>query len=90
MKEVSKNIGTGLVFFLASGCVMSLGAMIYGLIIAIPTCSGWKAIGLAAGCLFVAWIAVSLIYCMGAIPNDTIDRLKRKIADSEDIEDDLQ
>ena len=84
MKEFFKNLGTGLIFFLVSGCTMGFCAMIYYSIIAIPTCSGWEAIGLAITCLIVTWMVFSLIYAMGLIPNDTIDRLKKKIAELEE------
>ena len=53
MKEFFKNLGTGLIFFLVSGCAMGFCAMTYYSIIAIPTCSGWEAIGLAITCLIV-------------------------------------
>ena len=84
MKEFFKNIGTGFIFFVLSVCVLLLATPVYYGILAIPTCSGWEAIGLAITCLIVTWMVFSLIYTMGLIPNDTIDRLKRKIAELEE------
>lgn len=90
MKEFFKNLGTGLLFFLASGSAMCFGVALYYGITAIPNYSGWEAIGLLVTCLLLGFMAVFIIHCMGVIPNDTVDRLKRKIADLEDTEDDLQ
>ena len=89
MKEFFKNLGTGLIFFLISGCAMCFGLALYYGITAIPNCSGWEAIGLLVTCLLLGFMVGFIIYCMGVIPNDTVDRLKRKIADLEDTEDDL-
>ena len=89
MKEFFKNLGTGLIFFLASGCAMGFGLVLYYGITAIPNCSGWEAIGLLVTCLLLGVMVVFIIHCMGVIPNDTVDRLKRKITELEDTEDDL-
>lgn len=89
MKEFFKNLGTGLIFFLTSGCAMCFGLAFYYGITAIPNCSGWEALGLLGTCLLLGFMVVFIIHCMGVIPNDTVDRLKRKIADLEDTEDDL-
>ena len=89
MKEFFKNIGTGFIFFVLSVCVLLLATPVYYGILAIPTCSGWEAIGLAITCILMTGIVVFVIHCMGVIPNSTIERLERKIADLEDIEDDL-
>lgn len=89
MKEFFRNIGTGFIFFVLSVCVILLGTPVYYGIIAIPTCSGWEAIGLAIACILMTVMVVFVIHCMGVIPNDTIDRLERKISELEDTEDDL-
>ena len=89
MKEFFKNLGTGLLFFLASGSAMCFSVALYYGITAIPNCSGWEAIGLLVTCLLLGFMVVFIIHCMGVIPNDTVDRLKRRIADLEDTEDDL-
>jgi hypothetical protein len=89
MKEFFKNLGTGLLFFLASGSAMCFGLAFYYGITAIPNCSGWEAIGLLITCLLLGFMVGFIIYCMGVVPNDTVDRLKRKIADLEATEDDL-
>jgi hypothetical protein len=84
MKEFFKNLGTGLIFFLLSGCAMCFGSAIYFGITAIPNCSGWEAIGLAITCILIGFMIVFIIYCMGVIPNDTIGHLRRKIAELEE------
>lgn len=89
MKEFFKNLGTGLLFFLASVSALCFSVALYYGITAIPNCSGWEAIGLAITCILMTIMVVFVIHCMGVIPNDTIARLKRKIADLEDTEDDL-
>ena len=89
VKEFFKNIGTGLLFFLLSASAMALGGFIYIGITAIPSCAGWEAIGLAVICIIMGVMAVAVITSMGVIPNETVDRLKRKIAELEDTEDDL-
>ena len=89
MKEFFKNIGTGLLFFLTSGCAMCFCLALYYGITAIPKCSGWAAMGLLVTCLLLGFMVGFIIYCMGVVPNDTVDRLKRKIAELEDTEDDL-
>ena len=89
MKEFFKNIGTGFIFFVLSVCALLLATPVYYGIKAIPTCSGWEAIGLAITCILMTGMVVFVIHCMGVIPNDTIDRLKRKISELEDTEDDL-
>ena len=90
MKEFFKNLGTGLLFFLTSVSAMCFGIALYYGITAIPNCSGWEAIGLLGTCLLLGFMVVFIIYCMGVIPYDTISRLKRKIAELKDTEDDLQ
>ena len=70
-----------------------LGGFIYIGITAIPSCAGWEAIGLAVICIIMGVMAVAVITSMGVIMgvilNETVDRLKRKIAELEDTEDDL-
>lgn len=89
MKEFFRNIGTGFIFLVLSVCTMLLATPVYYGIRAIPTCSGWEAIGLAIVCILMTGMVVFVIHCMGVIPNSTIDRLERKIAELEDTEDDL-
>lgn len=89
MKEFFKNLGIGLIFFLISGCAMCFCLVLYYGITAIPNCSGWEAIGLLGTCLLLGFMVGCIIYCMGVIPNETVDRLKRKIADLENVDDDL-
>ena len=84
MKQFLKNLGTGFLFFLLSFCSSCFGLVAYYGFSAISETSGWTAIGLC----FVAVVMVLMmgytIYCMGLIPNDTVERLKRKITELEE------
>lgn len=84
MKEFFKNLGTGLIFFIVS-CVSSCFCLVayYGLT-AVSRVSGWEAIGLCFVAVVMLFMFGNIIYCMGVIHNDTIDRLKRKIAELEE------
>jgi hypothetical protein len=60
-------------------------AAYYGFV-AISEASGWTAIGLCFVTVVMAFMMGLLIYCMGLIPNDTVERLKRKITELEEKE----
>lgn len=88
MKRFFKNLGTGILFFLISCCCSCLGVAAYYGFTSIGSCTGWEAIGLCFVAMVMVFMAVLTVYCMGVIPNDTIDRLKQKVKDLEDTEDD--
>ena len=86
MKQFFKNLGTGFVLFLLSCCSSCFGIAAYYGFIAVSETVGWTAIGLCLVAVLMALIMGCLIYCIGLIPNDTIERLKRKISELEEKE----
>jgi hypothetical protein len=86
MKQFLKNLGTGLLFFLLSFCSSCFGLAAYYGFVAISETSGWTAIGLCLVSIVMALIMGFLVYCMGLIPNDTIESLKGKITELEEKE----
>jgi hypothetical protein len=88
MKRFFKDLGTGIIFFLIYCCCSCFGVAAYYGFTSIKSCTGWETIGLFLVSVVMVLMAVSLIYWMGVIPNDTIERLKQKIKDLEDTEDD--
>ena len=84
MKQFLKNLGTGFLFFLFSFCSSCFGIAAYYGFVAISETSGWTAIGLCLVAVVMIFSMGFLIYCMGFIPNDTIERLKCKITELED------
>lgn len=88
MKQFLKNLGTGFLFFLLSFGSSCFGIAAYYGFVAISETSGWEAIGLCIVAVVMTLAMGFIIYCMGLIPNDTIERLKCKITELEDVEDD--
>ena len=86
MKQFLKNLGTGFLFFLLSFCSSCFGIAAYHGFVAISETSGWTAIGLCLVAVVMTLTMGFLIYCMGLILNDTIERLKRKITELEEKE----
>lgn len=86
MKQFLKNLGTGFLFFLLSFCSSCFGIVAYYGFTSIGSCTGWEAVGLCVVAIVMVLMAVFLIYCMGLIPNDTVERLKHKITELEEKE----
>ena len=84
MKQFLKNLGTGFMFFMLSFCSSCFGLAAYYGFLAISETSGWTAVGLCFVTVVMAFMMGYTIYCMGLIPNDTIERLKRKITEQEE------
>ena len=89
MKKFLKYLGSGFLFFLMSGCCSMFGIAAYNGFVAIGTCGGWEAIGLCCVSCLLTFFALLLIYCMGLIPLDSLERYKQRVKDLEDyLEDD--
>ena len=86
MKQFLKNLGTGFLFFLLSCGSSCFGIAAYYGFVAISEASGWTAIGLCLVSVVMTLAMGFFIYCMGLIPNDTVERLKRKITELEEKE----
>lgn len=84
MKQFLKNLGTGLLFFLLSFCSSRFGLAAYYGFSAISETSGWTAIGLCLVSVVMVLMMGSLIYCMGLIPNTTVESLRHKITELEE------
>lgn len=88
MKQFLKHFITGVLFFLMSvGCSCFGIAAYYGFS-AVVNCTGWESVGLCLVSTLLTFLAGFVIYCMGVIPNDTIERLNQKIKELEDMKDD--
>ena len=86
MKQFLKHFITGVLFFLMSvGCSCFGIAAYYGFS-AVVNCTGWESVGLCLVSTLLTFLAGFLIYCMGLIPNDTVERLKCKITELEEKE----
>ena len=95
MKKFLKYLGSGFLFFLMSGCCSIFGIAAYNGFAAIGSCGGWEAIGLCSVSCLITFFALFLIYVMGLIPLDSLERYKQRleryeqrVKDLEDREDD--
>ena len=87
MKKFLKYFGSGLLFFIMSvGCSM-FGTAAYNGFVAIGTCEGWEAIGLCGVSCLLTFFALFLIYVMGLISLDSLERYKQRVKDLEDRND---
>lgn len=86
MKQFLKHFITGVIFFLMSVVCSCFGIAAYYGFIAVSETSGWESIGLCLVSTLLTFLAGFIIYCMGFIPNDTIESLKRKITELEEKE----
>lgn len=88
MKKFLKYLGSGFLFFLMSGCCSMFGIAAYNGFVAVGSCGGWEAIGLCSVSCLLTFFALFLIYIMGLIPLDSLERYKQRAKDLEDKEDD--
>ena len=78
MKKFLKCLGTGFIFFLMSVSCSMLGLSAYNGFVAVGNCEGWVAIGLCSVSFLLTLLAVCLIYFMGLIPLDSLERHKQR------------
>ena len=86
MKQFLKNLGTGFMFFMLSFCSSCFGLAAYYGFSAISEISGWTAIGLCLVSVVMTLMMGFLIYCMGLVHNDPVERLRRTLTELEEKE----